>query len=283
MDYPLPAWPVLVARSGHIEATLEPSIPPLRQLRDHPSTFTLHPEVTKDVPYLFEEAARVHSVGDTWSPGYYKLDLDEGATRDLDRLHEPNADLDALATDEAYAAELQRRTRLLSVSGPQASRPTFAAARTGGRPIRHRAGDAAPLTPTRAHAAGEEARSVIAGYHWFTDWGRDTMISLEGLTLCTGRHAEAADILLRSPLPSRRSDSEPVSEGDQEGLYHTADATLWFFHAHRSLRSVTTIATRFGTACRRWRRSSAARRGTHFGIHVDRGRPAGARRIRTCR
>ena len=37
---------------------------------------------------------------------------------------------------------------------------------------------------TRARAAGGEARSVIAGYHWFTDWGRDTMISLEGLTLC---------------------------------------------------------------------------------------------------
>ena len=35
----------------------------------------------------------------------------------------------------------------------------------------------------RARAAGDEVRTVIAGYHWFTDWGRDTMISLEGLTL----------------------------------------------------------------------------------------------------
>ena len=47
----------------------------------------------------------------------------------------------------------------------------------------------------RAHAAGEEVRTVIAGYHWFTDWGRDTMISLEGLTLTTGRTAEAGYIL----------------------------------------------------------------------------------------
>ncbi len=38
-------------------------------------------------------------------------------------------------------------------------------------------------------------RTVIAGYHWFTDWGRDTMISLEGLTLTTGRHVEAGYIL----------------------------------------------------------------------------------------
>ena len=43
-----------------------------------------------------------------------------------------------------------------------------------------------------AHAAGDEVRTVIAGYHWFTDWGRDTMISLEGLTLVTGRHTRPA-------------------------------------------------------------------------------------------
>ena len=47
----------------------------------------------------------------------------------------------------------------------------------------------------RVHAAGDEARTIIAGYHWFTDWGRDTMISLEGLTLLTGRAVEAGYIL----------------------------------------------------------------------------------------
>ena len=85
---------------------------------------------------------------------------------------------------------------------------------------------------TRARAVGDEIRTVIAGYHWFTDWGRDTMISLEGLTLSTGRFAEAAwilrtfshyvrDGLIPNLFPERRT----------EGLYHTADATLWFFHA----------------------------------------------------
>src|SRR3569833_3270433 len=47
----------------------------------------------------------------------------------------------------------------------------------------------------RARAAGDEVRTVFAGYHWFTDWGRDTMISLEGLTLTTGRPVEAGWIL----------------------------------------------------------------------------------------
>jgi predicted glycogen debranching enzyme len=73
---------------------------------------------------------------------------------------------------------------------------------------------------------------VIAGYHWFTDWGRDTMISLEGLTLTTGRQAEAGYIL-RTFLHYVKDGLIPnmFPEGQNEGLYHTADATLWFFHA----------------------------------------------------
>ena len=78
-------------------------------------------------------------------------------------------------------------------------------------------------------------RTIIAGYHWFTDWGRDTMISLEGLTLTTGRHVEAAYIL-RTFAHYIRDGLIPnmFPEGEREGVYHTADATLWFFHAiHR--------------------------------------------------
>jgi predicted glycogen debranching enzyme len=73
---------------------------------------------------------------------------------------------------------------------------------------------------------------VIAGYHWFTDWGRDTMISLEGLTLTTGRYVEAAYIL-RTFAHYVRDGLIPnmFPEGESEGLYHTADASLWFFHA----------------------------------------------------
>src|SRR5207249_2494926 len=84
----------------------------------------------------------------------------------------------------------------------------------------------------RAHAYGDEVRTVIAGYHWFTDWGRDTMISLEGLTLVTGRHVEAGYIL-RTFAHYVRDGLIPnlFPEGRKEGLYHTADATLWFFHA----------------------------------------------------
>jgi predicted glycogen debranching enzyme len=79
---------------------------------------------------------------------------------------------------------------------------------------------------------GNNLSTVIAGYHWFTDWGRDTMISLPGLALATGRFAEAREILLafaanldQGLIPNRFPD-----EGAQPE-YNTADATLWFVNA----------------------------------------------------
>ena len=146
----------------------------------------------------------------------------------------------------------------------------------------------------RARAAGDEVRTVIAGYHWFTDWGRDTMISLEGLTLCTGRQREAGYIL-RTFGHYVRDGLIPnmFPEGTKEGLYHTADATMWFFHAmHRYLQAtggsvdaasaaaeaeVDLRASRARHAVRHRRRSggraaAAGRRG--ISAHVD-GREGG--------
>src|SRR5207249_1536014 len=69
-------------------------------------------------------------------------------------------------------------------------------------------------------------------YHWFTDWGRDTMISLEGLTLSTGRPAQAGWILRTFAHYIRHALIPNLfPEGRNEGLYHRADATLWFFQA----------------------------------------------------
>ena len=83
-----------------------------------------------------------------------------------------------------------------------------------------------------AQASGDQARTIIAGYHWFGDWGRDTMISLEGLTLSTGRPQETRAIL-RTFARYIRDGLLPnlFPEGSRQALYHTADATLWYFHA----------------------------------------------------
>jgi predicted glycogen debranching enzyme len=112
---------------------------------------------------------------------------------------------------------------------------------------------------------------VIAGYHWFTDWGRDTMISLEGLTLVTGRQVEAGYIL-RTFAHYIRDGLIPnmFPEGEKEGLYHTADATLWFFHAIARYLACTGDHMTLDALYPKLKTVVAAHvAGTRFGIHVD--------------
>jgi predicted glycogen debranching enzyme len=114
-------------------------------------------------------------------------------------------------------------------------------------------------------------RTIVAGYHWFTDWGRDTMISLEGLTLTTGRHSEAGDIL-RTFAHYVRDGLIPnlFPEGRNEGLYHTADATLWFFHALDRYLDITHDWLTVQHILPRLRDIVEHHlRGTRFGIGVD--------------
>src|SRR5262249_11709203 len=123
----------------------------------------------------------------------------------------------------------------------------------------------------RARAAGDEVRTVIAGYHWFTDWGRDTMIGLEGLTLLTGRRVEAGYILRTfSHYVHNGLIPNLFPEGEQQGLYHTADATLWFFHAMSRYVDLSgdalTLSLIYPTLA--WI-IEAHIQGTDFGIKVD--------------
>lgn len=83
-------------------------------------------------------------------------------------------------------------------------------------------------------------RTVIAGYHWFSDWGRDTMIALPGLTLATNRPEIAKSILVEfsrhiseGMLPNRFPDVGETPE------YNTVDATLWYFEAVRAYAEAT--------------------------------------------
>ncbi|NBC17095.1 MAG: glycogen debranching protein, partial [Bacteroidetes bacterium] len=92
----------------------------------------------------------------------------------------------------------------------------------------------------RPSAEEPDGRSVLAGYSWFSDWGRDTMIALPGLTLATGRPALAATILRtfarhidRGMIPNRFPDAGDVPE------YNTVDATLWFVEAVRAYHAAT--------------------------------------------
>jgi predicted glycogen debranching enzyme len=115
-------------------------------------------------------------------------------------------------------------------------------------------------------------KSVIAGYHWFGDWGRDTMIALPGLALATGRADVAKSVLLSfaeyvsdGMLPNRFPDAGETPE------YNTVDATLWFFEAIRAYAEYTG-----DTEFVREKLYSVLKdildwhiRGTRFGIRVD--------------
>ena len=118
-----------------------------------------------------------------------------------------------------WPAERARRRRLVECAGPAAPRSGGGRAGARRRPVRHHARAAASRTPRARHARrATSVRTVIAGYHWFTDWGRDTMISLEGLTLATGRHRRGRlDPAHVRALRARRPHPEHVPRGRERG------------------------------------------------------------------
>ncbi len=123
----------------------------------------------------------------------------------------------------------------------------------------------------RPLADGSQGKTIIAGYPWFADWGRDTMISLPGLTLTTGRF-EIAKVILRTfakyidqgMLPNVFPDRGETPE------YNTVDATLWYFEAIRDYYAHTQdkqlLIELFPALAEiiDWHR-----RGTRYNIHLD--------------
>lgn len=222
----------LMAMDGRYEFLGNADQASLRLMLHGPhAALTLEDTMLPDVYYRVEARRGYACAGDLWSPGYFRVDLLPGSEATLVASTESWETLQALPPDRAWAAEYERRRRLLHAA-PACARTDMAADLV-------LAADQFIIKPaarvedeTRLHAAGDEVRTVIAGYHWFTDWGRDTMISLEGLTLMTGRHVEAGYIL-RTFADYIRDGLIPnlFPEGEKAGLYHTADATLWFFHA----------------------------------------------------
>jgi len=131
----------------------------------------------------------------------------------------------ALAYGDRQAHEAGLLERAGDLAGATASPRTRDA-------LRHLVLAADQFVVRRPTAADPNGQSIIAGYPWFSDWGRDTMIALPGLTLATGRPEVAASILRtyaqfvdRGMLPNRFPDVGETPE------YNTVDATLWYFVA----------------------------------------------------
>ena len=116
-----------------------------------------------------------------------------------------------------------------------------------------------------------DAKTILAGYPWFSDWGRDTMVALPGLCLTTGRPALARNLL--------RTYARFISEGmvpnnfpsaGRPPEYNTADATLWYFHAIREYFKATNDLGLLGELYPVLARVVDAHvHGTRYNIHVD--------------
>jgi predicted glycogen debranching enzyme len=261
----------LTCVDGRYELAAQPPLPPLRlYLHGRSPAFTIDGKQLPDILYRVEESRGYDHLGALWSPGYFRVDLSQEQDATLVASTEKWETILALNPREAFAAEVERRLRLISAAHPEL--------RTGPASQLVLAADQFIITPVgrvedaaRARAAGDEVRTVIAGYHWFTDWGRDTMISLEGLTLTTGRAVEAGWIL-RTFAHYIRDGLIPnlFPEGTKEGLYHTADATLWFFHAIDRYLAATDDPSALRLLLSRLQAIVGHHlRGTRFGIGVD--------------
>lgn len=222
----------ITIRGRHYEISSGETHPPLRLLmHGDQASFTHEGGELREIVYQIEAERGYHSRGHLWSPGYFSVRFRTSLSATLVASTEEWSTILAISPEEAVTTDAERRRRLRLIAHPKAQEAAAAELVL--------AADQFIITPAGriedaalARATGDEVRSVIAGYHWFTDWGRDTMISLEGLTLATGRHTEAGWVL-RTFAHYVKDGLIPnyFPDGENEGVYHTADATLWFFHA----------------------------------------------------
>jgi predicted glycogen debranching enzyme len=211
--------------------TLPGGLPDMRWQIDGPDVqYDFSAPTEAHLDYVLERDRGYAHTGSLWLPAAIEATLRDGDEVVFVASTESWERIDAVRTADVLRAEVERRSRLLQrapgIVDPIAAELALAADQFLIVPVSRSA------EVTRTQAAGEDVHTIIAGYHWFTDWGRDSMISLEGLTLCTGRTTEAGGIL-RAFAHHVRDGLIPnfFPEGEQAGVYHTADATLWFVHA----------------------------------------------------
>ncbi len=210
----------------------------------------------RDFQHRAEDERGLGAREDLYAAAELRFRLSPGASATVVATTEPAADLDAtavLARHRRREQELLERARL--DSAPDWIRQLVLAAD-------------AFVVGTRA---GHKPRSVIAGYPWFADWSRDTMVALPGLLLDTGRHDDARSILLaygehldQGLLPN------VFPESDEPPAFNSVDAGLWFIEAVNQWLETTadpSLVRELYPALAdvvNWHRQ-----GTRFGIAVD--------------
>jgi predicted glycogen debranching enzyme len=252
--------PLIAFRDYHATTHANSALNPKYQ--NDAGVITLQPYASLPPLYIAHDSAQVEPAGGWYYNFEYDIDIERGFEDREDLFNpfvaryrvNPGAVVSIIASTERHRLS----------EAPEMRRCPFIAGETM---IDDLTGAANQFLAKRG-----ELETIVAGYHWFCDWGRDTMISLLGLTLDTGRHSVAPKILLafaqhvdQGMLPNRFPDKGETPE------YNTVDAALWMFEAVRA------YAERSGdwafvkdnlyevlTGIIEWHR-----RGTRFGIKMD--------------
>jgi len=204
--------------------------------------------------YDIESERGLDDTEDLFTPGSFTVQAFNSTTVTI------VASTDPSAKPVDWNAELSRRTLATGFRAPktQTQERLFRAAND--------------FVVRRKSPDGSDGSTILAGYPWFADWGRDTMISLPGLLLCTNRFKEAAQVLTvfaayvsEGMIPNRFDDYT------NEPHYNTVDASLWFIHACfeylRASEDKSTFESKLLPACHAI--IEGYKRGTRYDIHMD--------------
>jgi predicted glycogen debranching enzyme len=185
--------------------------------------------------FLAHDAVELQKTGDWYRNFEYDVERERGMDFTEDLFNHFILRFDLLASSHASViASTERREvgRVESYRQAEIKRRQLAVQAS---PLKDEFARALTAASGQFIVARGAQKTIIAGYHWFSDWGRDTMISLPGLTLPTGNHEVARSILStfaqhvdQGMLPNRFPDAGETPE------YNTVDATLWFFEAARA-------------------------------------------------
>ncbi|MFN7020429.1 MAG: amylo-alpha-1,6-glucosidase [Phycisphaerales bacterium] len=202
------------------------------RLRCEGGSFRADPQWWDNFFYSIDADRGQDCVEDLFSPGVFVLDLTPAGSSAILRLRVGLDDPGASIADEMAHDAAERGTRLRAIA--RAAGLTRLAA-GGADALAQASDDFVVRRESRkggVGGAGGVGVSIIAGYPWFGDWGRDTFVSLPGLLLATGRFDEARETL-RVFSAHRRDGLIPNVFDERTGQpeYNTVDAPLWFIHA----------------------------------------------------
>jgi predicted glycogen debranching enzyme len=229
----------------------------LRPYRDVPAVYLHHnglfvakPDWYRNFRYVAETERGLDDAEDLLSPGWLTWDLTAAGEAVWYLRAIPDAAAAPIGDIVPHVAALRERERT--------RRAAFAS------PL-HRAADA--YLVRRGNG-----KTIVAGYPWFTDWGRDTFIALRGVCFATGRFDEGRDILLEwSRVVSEGMLPNRFPDGTDQPEFNAVDASLWFIIAVRDLLAAATIApdqrATLMTAVTRILDGYAT--GTRYGIRMD--------------